>query len=73
MERIAVTGATGMIGAALVREALLKGTEVYALVRKDTPKLARLPWEADGLHLVTFDLTDEKSIETLPVCPQARW
>ena len=72
MERIAITGATSMIGAALVREALAKGTEVFALVRKDTPKLSRLPLEAEGLHLVPFDLTDAGSIETLsekiPAC-----
>ncbi|MGX8728277.1 MAG: NAD-dependent epimerase/dehydratase family protein, partial [Lachnospiraceae bacterium] len=65
MERIAITGATSMIGAALVREALSKGTEVFALVRKDTPKLSRLPLEAEGLHLVSFDLTDQASIEAL--------
>ncbi len=66
MDRIAVTGATGMIGTALVQEALARGTEVYALVRKDTPKLMRLPVGAEGLHLVTFDLSDRESIASLP-------
>lgn len=65
MKQIAVTGATSMIGAALVREALSRGTEVFALVRRDTPKLSRLPLTEKGLHLVPFDLADKESIAAL--------
>ena len=55
MERIFVTGATSMIGSALVSECLANGVEVYAMVRKNTPKLGRLP-ASPGLHLVEGDL-----------------
>ena len=55
MERIFVTGATSMIGSALVSESLANGVEVYAMVRKNTPKLGRLP-SSSRLHLVEGDL-----------------
>ena len=55
MERIFVTGATSMIGSALVSESLANGVEVYAMVRKNTPKLGRLP-ASSRLHLVEGDL-----------------
>ena len=41
MERIFVTGATSMIGSALVSESLANGVEVYAMVRKNTHPEAR--------------------------------
>ena len=55
MKKIFVTGATSMIGSALVSESLANGVEVYAMVRKDTPKLGRLP-ASPLLHLVEGDL-----------------
>lgn len=55
MKRIVVTGATSMIGAALIEECRKENVEVWAAVRMDSGRLSRLtPWE--GLHLVECDL-----------------
>ena len=51
MQTIFITGSTSMIGAALVRECLKEGKTVYAMVRKNSPKIARLP-KHENLHLV---------------------
>lgn len=55
MEKIIVTGATSMIGTALIWECLKENVEVYAVVRMNSPKLGRLPC-SDKLHLVDCDL-----------------
>lgn len=55
MKRIVVTGATSMIGVALIEECLKHNVEIYAAVRLTSPKLARLP-EHPLLHLVNCDL-----------------
>jgi nucleoside-diphosphate-sugar epimerase len=70
MKRIVVTGATSMIGAALIEECLRHGVEVYALVRAASPKRCRLEaltqdhpeWQG-FLHLVECPLEE---LETLP-------
>ena len=41
--KIAVTGATSMIGCALIRECITNGTQVLAVVRRGTKRLERLP------------------------------
>lgn len=43
MEKIIVTGATSMMGTALIGECLKAGKEVWALVRGDSPNRNRLP------------------------------
>jgi len=43
MQRIVITGATGMIGAALTRCAVSRGIKVLCLVRKKTDRLHNLP------------------------------
>ena len=43
MESIAITGATSMIGTALIDTAIKKGTEVYAIVRPGSNRMDRLP------------------------------
>ena len=43
MQRIIVTGATSMIGTALIKECIKKGIEVYAVVRAFSGKKMRLP------------------------------
>ncbi len=62
MKRIAVTGATSMIGTALIEECLKNKVAVYAVVRKSSPKLGRLP-ENRHLHLVEGELDH---LELLP-------
>ena len=55
MEKIIVTGATSMIGTALIRECLKEDVEIYGVVRMNSPKLTRLP-SHEKLHLVDCDL-----------------
>ncbi len=62
MKRVIVTGATSMIGAALVEQCLEHGAEVYAVVRERSVKASRLP-KHEKLHLVGCDLD---MLHTLP-------
>lgn len=62
MKRIVVTGATSMIGAALIEECIKHDTEVYAVVRASSGKQGRLP-SCPGLHLVDCGL---ENIGSLP-------
>lgn len=43
MKRIIITGATSMLGVALIEECVAHGIEVVALVRKDSLKTSRVP------------------------------
>lgn len=43
MQSVFITGATSMLGAALIDECIKHGTAVYALVRPDSKNLSRLP------------------------------
>lgn len=62
MQRIIVTGATSMIGAALIKECIKKGIEVYAVIRASSGKKMRLP-ESEKLHMVDCSLEE---LEALP-------
>ncbi len=55
MKSIVVTGATSMIGTALIEECLRENVTVHAVVRQSSVKLGRLP-EHERLHLVDCDL-----------------
>jgi nucleoside-diphosphate-sugar epimerase len=59
MKKIVVTGATSMIGAALVREAIKEGIFVLCLVRKDSGKLNNIP--KSDLVKIEFCNIDEYS------------
>lgn len=63
MQRIIVTGATSMIGTALINECIKKGIEVYAVLRASSGKKIRLP-ESEKLHMV------DCSLEELEMLPQ---
>ena len=41
--RVVVTGATSMIGVALIKECIKNSDQVLAIVRKGTKRLNRLP------------------------------
>ncbi len=56
--QVALIGATGFVGAALLQELLQRGHEVVALVR-DPAKLAVRP----GLHVVQADVMDASAVE----------
>ena len=58
MNCILVTGATSMIGVALIEEALANETEVFAIVRNGTSRLSRLP-SSPLLHVVFIDSLNE--------------
>jgi len=44
MTLIAITGATGFVGQALLERALAEGYAVRALTRRDQPERPRLTW-----------------------------
>lgn len=58
MNCILITGATSMIGVALIEEALANGTEVFAIVRNGSKRLGRLPC-SPLLHVVFIDSLNE--------------
>ena len=60
--RVIITGATSMLGGAVIEECLAHGAEVVALVRKNSPKIARLP-KSPRLTLVEAELTDLHSVQ----------
>lgn len=65
MKNIIVTGATSMIGTALIGQAVEAGVSVYALIRPDTARADRLP--ASGLvHVIEADLDNLKNVQ-IPV------
>ena len=55
--KIALIGATGFVGSAVLKELLARGHEVRALVR-DPAKLAAQP----GLHIVRADVTEAAAV-----------
>lgn len=65
MKKIVVTGATSMIGTALIEEALANGVEVYAIIRPDTRRRDRLPAD-ERLHLVEADLPHLRDASGIP-------
>lgn len=56
-----VTGATGMVGAAFVKAAILEGHEVFALVRKNSKNISKIP-TSELVTLIEADLDDIDSI-----------
>lgn len=67
---VIVTGATGMIGSALIRSATAQGRTVLALVREDTARRDSLP-ESDLLTVVPCSLDGYAALDaaTLPKAP----
>lgn len=65
MNSIVVTGATSMIGTALIEVAVSKGTEVYAIVRPNTLRMDRIV-KSCLVHKVESDLDNLVSVEGLP-------
>ena len=62
MKRIVVTGATSMIGTALIEECIRHNIEVYAVVRAGSSKTKRLP-ESARIHQIECEL---EKLEELP-------
>ncbi|MGP1348623.1 MAG: NAD-dependent epimerase/dehydratase family protein [Stomatobaculum sp.] len=77
--RILITGATSFVGAAVCRELLRRGNEVYALVRPNSGNTARLP-QHRRFYRVCGDMEDmevlRRAAELLPppeVCLHFAW
>ena len=62
MKRVAVTGATSMIGAALIEECVRNGIEVIAFVRRGSVKLDRLP-DSPLVRTVEAELNELGAVE----------
>ncbi|MBI4596909.1 MAG: GDP-mannose 4,6-dehydratase [Candidatus Omnitrophica bacterium] len=60
-QRILITGATGMIGAAFIRRALADGHEVTVMVRRESNRLRLIEVES-SLRLHDGDVTDAQSV-----------
>ncbi|MCL2283504.1 MAG: hypothetical protein FWC26_09330 [Fibromonadales bacterium] len=55
MKTIALTGATSMIGIALIKQCILNGIKVTAFIRSNTSRLNRLP-NSDLIKIVSCNL-----------------
>ena len=62
--KIAISGATSMIGSALANELLGQGHEVIAIVRNDCKKLSVLN-KSDLLTIVKCDMCDYRTLDIL--------
>ncbi len=65
MKRIAVTGATSMIGSELVKAAVRENVQVFALVREDTDRLGRLP-ESPLVQIIRCDMDNMSNLRDVP-------
>lgn len=62
MKKILITGATGMIGSAIVREAIKSNYEITCLVRKDSTRIKNII-ESSQVKIVNCDITDYSKIK----------
>ncbi len=62
MQNLIVTGATGCVGSAVVRQALAQGMNVTCIVHKGSKRLSNLP-ENERMHIAECDLPDYSSLE----------
>jgi len=62
MNKIVITGATGMIGSAIARCALEQGIDVLCIIRKDSKRLDNLP-KADRLKTVYADIAEYAKLD----------
>ena len=61
MERVLITGASGFIGSFIVEEALQRGMEVWAAVRKSSSR----EWLQDErIHFIELNLSSEDDLKT---------
>ena len=62
MKKIIITGATGMIGSALVREALKQDYDITCPVRTESARIKNIP-QHDRVHIIDCNISDYKSLE----------
>ncbi len=61
MRRVVLTGATGMIGLALIRRMLQENIEIMAIVKPDSARTGRLPKD-ERVHLIECSIEDLKAL-----------
>ena len=61
MRNVFVTGATSMLGVALIEECIRQNTHVYALIRPSSGNLRRLP-DSDMLTVIECELSDLRGL-----------
>ena len=62
MKKILITGATGMIGSAIIREAIKSNYEITCLVRKDSNRIKNII-ESSQVKIVNCNITDYSKIK----------
>lgn len=62
MKKLILTGATGMIGSAIVREALKQNYDITCLVRKGSSRIKNIP-QNEYVHIINCDICDYASLE----------
>ena len=62
MNKIIITGATGCVGSAVVRRALVRNMEVTCLVHKDSKRLTNLPRDS-RVNIIECSLSDYENIQ----------
>ena len=62
MNRIAIIGATGAIGTAVIDACVRRGTEVYVLVREESKRISRIP-KNDLIHIVNCSMEEMESFD----------
>ncbi len=64
MKKIIITGATGMIGSAIIREALKQDYEITCLVHKDSSRIKNIPQD-NRVNIVYCNISEYKIIKLI--------
>lgn len=69
MKRVVITGPTGAIGIALIQECIRQGMEVYAISRRNSPRIKNIP-KHERVHQIECDLEElgKLDVSSLPAC-----
>lgn len=62
MKKIILTGATGMIGSAIVRESLKQDYEITCIVRKNSSRINNIPKDS-RVHIIDAEICEYKTLE----------
>lgn len=62
MKKLILTGATGMIGSAIVREALKQDYDITCIVRKNSSRIKNIP-QNSRVHIIDADIAEYKNLE----------
>ena len=65
MNNIIITGATSMIGVALMNIAIREKTNIYAIIRRNTNRINRIP-NSPYVHVVYAELDEISKINSIP-------